>query len=459
MTDIITDIALSQKLASSISELYQIGLEFMTANPDYALLKFREAEEILVRLLADHHHFDQQDVSLFARIKLLHENQIISHPMCNDLHLVRKLGNAGAHSFESVQYERDGNSSDRQTILLSNAVKSRRALISVFEQAFILIHGYPAAKTVKLVPAGQQEFRNIIYDAMFSHDYQSKLKAGIVCESIGKENSVYSPLVITESFKYHLENNKKIALAFYDSACKISADLDQWFLSNPVDTDIELAIQSRGDVEAIFRYASISLLSEEDLDTKKLALARLTFAADRGYVPAQALIGAYFYEQSQYESAFRYLSDAEKMDEPLALRFLFYYFSDGKACEQNAIMALDFLNRGITLGCPDCEAELGYQYRLGVLMDQSDELSHKCLENARLAGSYLSKKYILILTIQDIPNKTRQYLAAFEQVIAASKSQPIKRTEKTPRNDPCPCGSGQKYKKCCLNKNLTQFFY
>lgn len=23
------------------------------------------------------------------------------------------------------------------------------------------------------------------------------------------------------------------------------------------------------------------------------------------------------------------------------------------------------------------------------------------------------------------------------------------------RNDPCPCGSGKKYKKCCVNKNLT----
>ncbi|WP_182102707.1 YecA family protein [Niallia taxi] len=24
------------------------------------------------------------------------------------------------------------------------------------------------------------------------------------------------------------------------------------------------------------------------------------------------------------------------------------------------------------------------------------------------------------------------------------------------RNDPCPCGSGKKYKKCCINKNLDQ---
>jgi len=32
----------------------------------------------------------------------------------------------------------------------------------------------------------------------------------------------------------------------------------------------------------------------------------------------------------------------------------------------------------------------------------------------------------------------------------APKQQPRKRTDKkTGRNDPCPCGSGKKYKKCC----------
>ena len=28
--------------------------------------------------------------------------------------------------------------------------------------------------------------------------------------------------------------------------------------------------------------------------------------------------------------------------------------------------------------------------------------------------------------------------------------------KKIGRNAPCPCGSGQKYKKCCLNKKTTQ---
>lgn len=34
---------------------------------------------------------------------------------------------------------------------------------------------------------------------------------------------------------------------------------------------------------------------------------------------------------------------------------------------------------------------------------------------------------------------------------AKQNQQPIHRGEKVGRNDPCPCGSGKKYKKCCLN--------
>jgi uncharacterized protein YecA (UPF0149 family) len=33
-----------------------------------------------------------------------------------------------------------------------------------------------------------------------------------------------------------------------------------------------------------------------------------------------------------------------------------------------------------------------------------------------------------------------------------NKSQGLKSAAKVGRNDPCPCGSGKKYKKCCLSK-------
>ena len=35
---------------------------------------------------------------------------------------------------------------------------------------------------------------------------------------------------------------------------------------------------------------------------------------------------------------------------------------------------------------------------------------------------------------------------------AANRNQVVRQGPKVGRNDPCPCGSGKKYKKCCLNK-------
>lgn len=39
-----------------------------------------------------------------------------------------------------------------------------------------------------------------------------------------------------------------------------------------------------------------------------------------------------------------------------------------------------------------------------------------------------------------------------EENILAPKIEPYHAPPRVGRNDPCPCGSGKKYKKCCLNK-------
>jgi uncharacterized protein YecA (UPF0149 family) len=39
--------------------------------------------------------------------------------------------------------------------------------------------------------------------------------------------------------------------------------------------------------------------------------------------------------------------------------------------------------------------------------------------------------------------------SAYKQPTAAN--QPVIKKKKIGRNDPCPCGSGKKYKKCCLH--------
>ena len=52
--------------------------------------------------------------------------------------------------------------------------------------------------------------------------------------------------------------------------------------------------------------------------------------------------------------------------------------------------------------------------------------------------------------------KTKYKKAAEEFDSSEDKEEievkPIRKGEKIGRNDPCPCGSGKKYKNCCMNK-------
>ena len=38
------------------------------------------------------------------------------------------------------------------------------------------------------------------------------------------------------------------------------------------------------------------------------------------------------------------------------------------------------------------------------------------------------------------------------------KKRPVVKKVKVGRNDPCPCGSGKKYKSCCMDKDLNSQF-
>lgn len=65
---------------------------------------------------------------------------------------------------------------------------------------------------------------------------------------------------------------------------------------------------------------------------------------------------------------------------------------------------------------------------------------------ATLADAYDIKPFFGVR--YDLMNNLYKYYIQKKNIIA---KQP---TEKIGRNDPCPCGSGLKYKKCCMNKGL-----
>jgi len=58
--------------------------------------------------------------------------------------------------------------------------------------------------------------------------------------------------------------------------------------------------------------------------------------------------------------------------------------------------------------------------------------------------------------LNDLSKRTRSIedLEAEEELIEnTEKVEPIKAEQAPGRNDPCPCGSGKKYKKCCGAKD------
>ena len=57
--------------------------------------------------------------------------------------------------------------------------------------------------------------------------------------------------------------------------------------------------------------------------------------------------------------------------------------------------------------------------------------------------------------LDDLSKRARGHddVAGEEELLEnTDKVEPLKADEAPGRNDPCPCGSGKKYKKCCWGK-------
>ena len=60
--------------------------------------------------------------------------------------------------------------------------------------------------------------------------------------------------------------------------------------------------------------------------------------------------------------------------------------------------------------------------------------------DAKAEWLYELPQWDSILTVEERKDIKKEY----------NKTKTIVKDKKTNRNDPCPCGSGKKYKKCCL---------
>ena len=97
MNSEMTDIEFCKEFSESISLDYKTSLEFITVNPDYSLLKFREVISSLCIKIAESQSIDLYTEKLFDWINILFEKGTIHKQFKDNLHEVRVLCNAGIH--------------------------------------------------------------------------------------------------------------------------------------------------------------------------------------------------------------------------------------------------------------------------------------------------------------------------------------------------------------------------
>ena len=61
-------------------------------------------------------------------------------------------------------------------------------------------------------------------------------------------------------------------------------------------------------------------------------------------------------------------------------------------------------------------------------------------------------------TIEETTNtndelRDSEYEQYYQSVVSETRNDQIDNNEQPNRNDPCPCGSGKKYKRCCGMRN------
>ena len=205
------------------------------------------------------------------------------------------------------------------------------------------------------------------------------------------------------------------------------------------------SVVSSNVTTALADYAGI--VDEESIATAVRAFEGIYFPKGslkiEGVTKAEELTEAIFekcaatYEAKEAEYGSQIMRELERV---VMLRVVDEYWMDN-------IDAMDDLKQGIGLrayGQHDpviAYKEEGYQMFEAMIQAIKDETIRRMFL-VRLAPQQEVKR-------ERVAKETGTAAASKSEV----KKQPIRKEQKVGPNDPCPCGSGKKYKKCCMQKD------
>lgn len=430
----ISDIELCKKIDSRIEGYYCDALRYSSSIPDYALIQYRKAAECICDALISHFRqpFSSKN-SLWKKITFLKQNNYIDEELSLSLDLVRENANNGAHHEQTADGEFDS-----RLVISQRLAETRDCLVS----SLVLANQVISGELLEEITPSQITAENnsdIIVQAITSTDWQDHYRAGLFYEKLianGVINAESTSDKERESLQLILSHYRS-ALNCYETAYRLSdKSLDARSEQN---RDLE---QLDGEADALFSYCNLILTSgvfEKEL-TRALHLLKLN--AENGHTKSCGLLGNYLYDEGDFQQSLIHLQQAAKQSDDSGLCGLFFYYTDGKATEPDFDKARGYLSMGLEQGSVQCLGVLGAAYFNGTAVAQD-----------RSKGLELSREAISRGSLQAFQFVKQAESQMLGQLYASAINKSVVYTDNSVgRNDPCPCGSGKKYKKCCLIK-------
>lgn len=484
----ITDHELCERVSPELADDYKFALQFMQLDPETSLTKFRRMVELLCILIGEAQKIEYSTHELSGRIRELFEYQVINYSQNAALHRLRSLGNEAVH----VSSTRAGKGINKEDVkdliqeerqrLQKEALLAQSLIIEIVQDLYPQIIKEPLGHEVKLTKLVDESWKSDLVSYITSENYKDKLKAGHIYTRLAID------LAVDDSFEQNIdfictnESILKMAIANYEAACNLSSKIDAKKLSISnlgkiaKDSNPHTWMMKKADPECLF-YLWDALVTYKFTEYEIFGDISwmLKRSAKKGFPKAMARYADKLYEAGDSRAKEWVLKAAEHEEDLAMLLMCRMVFEERKKSGENIDIHLepltqdfqdienptyiDYLMRGVELGGPECLCALGQMYHR-LEDDRAEEVLLASIKNGSVeAFNYYFQEFKglstihdqkVLKTLQDMGDLAEQsFNRTLENFTRCRK--PIVKDETIGRNDPCVCGSGKKYKKCCLN--------
>jgi TPR repeat protein len=466
----VDDLSFSTRFGTKIGDDYRQAVEVMMVFPEYALLKYRQVLEQLSAALCKLHkiptdHYD----SLHVQINELCHQGRIDDKLKSKFHELRIMTNRAVHKtpisegdleqYQVQEYKQEfiSERNKQNKEVQEKAIHGRALLFEILKACSADFRYIKLNETLYMANLEHLELRQLVFNALNSQRAHEKFLGGKAIEKILSDQEAKSGTFIASYADIsHRKSQLKIASSFYRAAIEIDAELDDLDTGILLDNaKVEQYQLSRSKAEYLFHFADIAVNEDLGEELYKEGFAALEVAVKKSFTPAIALLGAKHYFDENYSNALNLLITAFQSDNALAARFLFYYYSEGKACNKDPFLAKKYIEKACELDCTDSMLNLAMDYSNGNTFGKNIEKAKYWMNLAAEKGNLRAKLgYDLFFgnSVQKITTAfTDNLMKALDEANEGLKSKPLLVGQKLGVNEPCHCGSGKKYKKCCRN--------